>query len=87
MTTEPSQRIEQHDAAALAGGYSRSIRRLEVASIGALFALMATVVYRLLEHVPANPWMVLLAVCSAYLGADLLSGIVHWMGDTWSTPS
>ncbi|HZN95177.1 MAG TPA: fatty acid desaturase family protein [Myxococcales bacterium] len=87
MTTKPSQRIEQHDAAALAGGYSRSIRRLEVASIGALFAVMAAAVYRLWEHVPANPWLMLLAVCSAYLGADLLSGVVHWMGDTWCSPS
>jgi hypothetical protein len=80
-------KIEQHDAASLAGGYSRAIRRLEVWSIGGLGALLAVAVFRLWEHVPRNPWIVLLAVCSAYIGADLLSGLVHWMGDTWSTPS
>jgi plasmanylethanolamine desaturase len=80
-------KLQQHDAASLAGGYSRAIRRLEVWSIGGLGALLAVAAYRLWEHVPRNPWIVLLAVCSAYIGADLLSGIVHWMGDTWSTPS
>ena len=60
---------------------------MEVLSIGAFFAVMAVAVYRLIGHIPANPWMVLLAVCSAYLGADLVSGLVHWMGDTWCSPS
>ena len=82
-----SRRIQQHDAASLAGGYSSGIRRLEVWSIGVLAALMVAAVVRLWEHVPANPWLVLLAVCSAYLGADFISGFVHWMGDTWGTPS
>ncbi|HVE85376.1 MAG TPA: fatty acid desaturase family protein [Myxococcales bacterium] len=80
-------KIEQRDAASLAKGYSGAIRRLEVASIGLLFALMAAAVVRLAEHIPANPWLMLLAVCSAYLGADLLSGVVHWMGDTWCSPA
>ncbi len=87
MSSKSTQRIQQQDAASLAGGYSGSIRRMEVASIGIFFAVMAAAVYRLWEHVPANPWIMLLAVCSAYLGADLVSGIVHWMGDTWCAPS
>src|SRR5262245_53835912 len=67
--------------------YSKSIRRMEVGSIVALAALMGAAVYRLWTHGPVNPWLVVCAVVTAYVSADLLSGLVHWVGDTWCSPT
>lgn len=81
------QRVQQRDAGELARGYSSAIRRLEVASIVMMGALSALAVWRLWAHVPHNIWLVLLSVCTAFIGADFLSGLVHWAGDTWCSPT
>jgi ubiquitin-conjugating enzyme E2 variant len=81
------QQVQQRAAGELARGYSAGIRRLEIASIAAFGVLSAMAVWRLWAHIPHNIWLVLLAVCTAFIGADFISGLVHWAGDTWCSPT
>jgi len=77
--------LRQRDAASLAGGYSRPFRLVEVSSILVFFGMLGCLFARLWHPAKANPWLVLTAVMVGYLAADFLSGLVHWMGDTWGS--
>jgi ubiquitin-conjugating enzyme E2 variant len=67
-------------------GYTRAFRFIEVASITTFAALLAWLGWRLAPHARAAPMRLALAMVCAYLAADLVSGLVHWMGDTWGSP-
>ena len=85
MTTELKHQVRQQDARVLAQGYSPAIRAMEVFAILAFVGLESALVWRLWGNTHVGPWLVLTAVVLGYLAADFVSGLVHWMGDTWGS--
>lgn len=67
------------------GPAGRTFRWLEVGSIAVFAVLAAVLIWRLAPHVAAAPGRFAIAAAGAYIAADLLSGIVHWAGDTWGS--
>ncbi|MBX5482626.1 MAG: fatty acid desaturase family protein [Myxococcaceae bacterium] len=81
---DPRQ-VKHRDAQELAQGYSKGIRRFEIACI-ALFAVAVTVqAIRMVRPAMENPWLMVAAFAAGYLFADFVSGFVHWLADTWGS--
>ncbi len=85
MSSTHHPKIEQQDAKALAAGYTRAQRGIDVASITVYFGLMAFIAWKVAPHAPAAPWIIVSAVLMGFIGADFVSGFVHWMADTWGS--
>ena len=66
-------------------GYTRAFRFVEIGSITTFAALLSWLAARLAPHALAAPVRLGLALASAYVAADFVSGFVHWMGDTWGS--
>jgi plasmanylethanolamine desaturase len=62
--------------------FSLARRVFEVAAIASAVCLLGIHVVRLFMAPHLEWWLVFVAVAGA-LGADLVSGIVHWAADTW----
>lgn len=77
--------LKQRDAKELAQGYSPAIRTLEVMSILSYTALVFALAVHLWPFARPMPWLTLLAGVAGYLGADFVSGFVHWAADTWGS--
>lgn len=75
--------LKLQDAKALAAGYSKGMRRFEIVSIFTFFVLIAVLVTRMAAPALTAPWLVAVAVLVGFVAADFVSGIVHWLADTW----
>lgn len=60
--------------------YSSTARALDTAGVLGFFVLAALTCRALLPHVDAT---VVFSAAFGWLGADLVSGLVHWFFDTW----
>ncbi len=75
--------ITQQDAKALAAGYSRWFRLVEVISILTFFAMMAELVRAAAPFAISNPWITVGAAALGFVLADFGAGVVHWAADTF----
>jgi hypothetical protein len=79
--------IKQHDAQRLADGYSPLVRFTEVSSVMVFLGGEAFLAYKIWPFAGLHPiWVWFVAAISAYVFADFISGLFHWMGDTWGSP-
>lgn len=68
----------------LAAGYSKVHRVIEVLSIILFLSLEAYLAFRLNQVVTRDTFLhLLIAAFLGYLGADFVSGFLHWAADSW----
>jgi ubiquitin-conjugating enzyme E2 variant len=76
-----------HRAEDLATGYTRKQHAVNVVCLVAFTALAGYVVYCIARAASGNDaWLLFSASLLGLLGADLLTGIVHWACDSWGRP-
>jgi ubiquitin-conjugating enzyme E2 variant len=66
-------------------GYSPIFRAVEISSIVLFFIMEAFLAVRLWPLLLERPALSSAMGILAYLGADFVSGIVHWLADTWGS--
>jgi ubiquitin-conjugating enzyme E2 variant len=82
-----SHGFPEQEVTALTKDYTRGRRAFDTIVIAVFFVVEAFVIYRAWDFLMENPLTSLIISFFGYVAADFISGFVHWMGDTWGTPS
>ena len=80
-----SQSRGPRKASELAQGYSPVFRLIEILSILTFGILTLMIIARAAHFARPSPWIITSAFLLGWIGADFVSGLVHWAGDTWGT--
>lgn len=74
--------------AARSYGYSAGHRALEIGAIAAFLGLAGALVWQISRGIDTGgAWLIAAgAAMTGYIAADLVSGIVHWLADTYGSP-
>jgi len=74
----------KHNASVLKAGYTPAKRRFEILTMTVFVALEATIIWRLLKAMNVSQlWLVPLCFLLAEVVTDFVSGVAHWLCDTW----
>lgn len=76
---------QTNDRAKELSGYTTSHRVYEIAASSAAICMFSWLVYRLAKSPAISGWWVPLALFLGILGADFISGFVHWAFDSWGS--
>jgi len=86
ISLEESLEQRKKNAVVLAGRYTTGKRRVEILSVIAFAVLFIVSLYRLCSwYSLKNIWIIICSSAIAMGLADFLSGVVHWLSDTWGT--
>jgi plasmanylethanolamine desaturase len=82
-----SMKVQQQDAKELARHYTWKKQLLELCSVVVFTVLLGFMLYRLHRDIELreNAGLIAVAFLLSMIVADLISGLVHWLADTWAT--